>query len=158
MKQYTLVLFCMLLAFSCKRKNNEALVTYNDKVVNIVEQADITMKAWNNSDIMQEYDLNKEAAKNKILNLEDSMKAVIPNGADDTLRMAGISLLTNYIQSFNIYDTIHTIITDSIYREEDSIRIQNLMMMNKNFIEQQSATFTEIQRRFAERYELGFMQ
>ncbi len=158
MKPYTLILFSFILLAACKGKKQGQLAAYNDEIVNIIEEADITMKTWNNSDIMQNYQLNKDAAKNKITGLQDSIKQMIPNGKDDTLRMAGISVLTSYLQAFSIYDTIYAILSDSVFLKEDSVRVQNLLQTNKNLIEQQSTSFGEIQKRFAGRYELDFMQ
>lgn len=158
MKPATLLLFSLLLLGACKNKKQGHLAAYNDQIVNMIEEADITMKTWNNSDIMQNYQLNKDAAKNKISGLQDSIKNMIPNGKDDTLRMAGISVLTSYLQAFSIYDTIYAILSDSVFLKEDSVRVQNLLQTNKNLIEQQSTSFGEIQKRFAGRYELDFMQ
>lgn len=158
MKISSLLLILFIFLAACKNKKQGHLADYNDRIVNMIEEADITMKTWNNSDIMQNYEVNKEAAKNKITGLQDSIKKMQPNGKDDTLRIAGISVLTSYLQAFSIYDTIFAILSDSLFLKEDSVRVQNLLQTNKNLIEQQSTTFGEIQKRFAGRYELDFMQ
>ena len=152
-------LFIITLAIvSCNNKKDQQLAGYNDRIVNIIEEADITMKSWNNSDIMQNYQANMSAAKSKIEVLQDSMKLIMPVGKDDTLRLSGMAVLAGYLQTFSIYDTIYSILSDSIYLSTDSVRVQNLLLTNKNLIEQQSASFAEIQKRFAGRYELQFMQ
>ena len=158
MKRLTLLLFVLAFIVSCKNKNKEELVSYNDKIVNIMEQADRIMRTWNNSEIMEDYAENKSAALSKITGLQDSLKLIVPPTSDDTLRLSGISILNGYIQTFDIYDTIYKILADSVYLVEDSIRVQTLLQTNKNMVNQSSSTFSEVQKRFALRYELQFMQ
>jgi hypothetical protein len=116
------------------------------------------MKTWQHSDLMVNYDSSRAMASGKVNMLQDSLKLLLPVNEDDTLRLSGIALLSGYLQTFTIYDTIYRILNDSLYMQEDSIRVHTLLMTNKNLLDQQTVSFAEVQKRFATRYELNFMQ
>jgi hypothetical protein len=158
MKRVSAIILLLVMAISCKNQKKEELVLYNDRVVNIVEEADMVMKTWQHSDLMVNYDSSRAMASGKVNMLQDSLKLLLPVNEDDTLRLSGIALLSGYLQTFTIYDTIYRILNDSLYMQEDSIRVHTLLMTNKNLLDQQTVSFAEVQKRFATRYELNFMQ
>ena len=92
------------------------------------------------------------------INLQDSLNALSPLENDDTLRLAGLAMVDNFMQAFSIFDSVHVILSDSIYLKEDSTRVQNLLRSNQNMLKQQAESFVNTQKRFSERYELNFIE
>lgn len=154
-------LVCMLLSVvfvSCNKKKYETITRYNDQVVKYVEQSERAMKFWTTTNFMQEYDLKKQNSLTKLINLQDSLNALPPLEKDDTLRLAGLAMVDNFMQAFSIFDTVHVILSDSIYLKDDSTRVQNLLRSNQNMLKQQAESFIITQKRFSERYELNFIE
>ena len=155
------IVVCMLLGMlliSCNKKKYERVTNYNDKVVTYIEQSERTMKVWNTTNFMQEYDLKKQNSVTRLLNMQDSLNNLEPLSDDDTLRLAGLAMIENYLNAFSIYDTIHKILADSLYFKSDSIRVQELLLSNQNMLKQQAEAFMNTQRRFSIRYDLPFVE
>lgn len=116
------------------------------------------MRVWNKTNFMQEYTLKKHNTIIRLLNMQDSLSNIEPLSGDDSLRLMGLAMVDQYIQSFVVYDTVYAILSDSTYYPEDSIRLHTLLNQNRDSLSLQSATFTVLQKRFSERYGLEFMQ
>lgn len=142
---------------SCNKKKYERITEYNDKVVNYIEISERTMKVWNNTNFMQEYNIKKQNSVTRLLNMQDSLNNLEPLEDDDTLRLAGLAMIDNYLNAFSIYDTVYKILSDSIYLQADSIKVQELLKSNQNMLQQQADAFIETQKRFSIRYELPFL-
>jgi len=143
---------------SCNKHKFEKVTIYNDKVVKFVEQSERTMKVWNTTNFMQEYAIKKQNSITKLLAMQDSLNALTPLEKDDTLRLAGLNMVDNYMYAFSIYDTIYNILSDTLYLKEDSLHVQELLKSNQNMLIQQAASFIKTQKRFSERYELNFLE
>lgn len=122
-----------------------------------MEQSDIAMRNWNDNNFMQEYTLRKHNTVMRLLVAQDSLNNIPPLNGDDSLRMAALKMVDNYIETFAVYDTIYAILSDSVYYPEDSIQVQFLLKSNHDTLTTQAARFTELQQRFSERYGLKFM-
>lgn len=158
MRYGVILLLTGLCLLSCNKKKYERVTTYNDKVVTYIEQSERTMKIWNTTNFMQEYALKKQNSVTRLLTMQDSLNNMEPLADDDTLRLAGLAMIDNYLNAFSIYDTVHKILTDSLYLKEDSIHVQELLRSNQNMLKQQADNFTATQKRFSERYELQFLE
>ncbi len=158
MRSGILCIIACLVFTSCNKHKYEQITTYNDKVVKFVEQSERTMKVWNTTNFIQEYAIKKQNSITKLLAMQDSLNALTPLEKDDTLRLAGLSMLDNYMYAFSIYDTIYNILSDSIYLKEDSIHVQELLRSNQNMLKQQADSFTNTQKRFSVRYQLNFVE
>ena len=90
--------------------------------------------------------------------MQDSLNNLTPLEDDDTLRLAGLSMIENYLNAFAIFDTVHKMLSDSLFLKEDSIRVQELLRSNQNMLKQQAESFMETQKRFSTRYELPFLE
>lgn len=157
--RYGLILMLLVvLTSSCNKKKYARVTEYNDKVVNYIEQSERAMKVWNNTNFMQEYAIKKQNTVTRLLNMQDSLNNLMPLADDDTLRMAGLNMIDNYLNAFAIYDTVHTILSDSLFLKEDSIHVQQLLLSNQDMLKQQAESFTETQKRFSQRYELPFIE
>ncbi|MEI2673865.1 MAG: hypothetical protein V9F05_07475 [Chitinophagaceae bacterium] len=157
--RYGLVLMLASLVFiSCNKKKYERVTSYNDKVVSYIEQSERTMKVWNTTNFMQEYTIKKQNSVTRLLNMQDSLNNLTPLEDDDTLRLAGLSMIENYLNAFAIFDTVHKMLSDSLFLKEDSIRVQELLRSNQNMLKQQAEFFMETQKRFSTRYELPFLE
>ena len=157
--RYGLVLMLASLVFiSCNKKKYERVTSYNDKVVSYIEQSERTMKVWNTTNFMQEYTIKKQNSVTLLLNMQDSLNNLTPLEDDDTLRLAGLSMIENYLNAFAIFDTVHKMLSDSLFLKEDSIRVQELLRSNQNMLKQQAESFMETQKRFSTRYELPFLE
>lgn len=157
--RYTLVFLLSTFALiACNKKKYERVTSYNDKIVSYIEQSERTMKVWNNTNFMQEYALKKQNSVTRLLNMQDSLNNLTPLDNDDTLRLAGLSMIENYLNAFSIYDTVNKILSDSLFLKEDSIRVQELLRSNQNMLKQQAESFMETQKRFSQRYELPFLE
>ncbi|MBK9506312.1 MAG: hypothetical protein WBP31_07045 [Chitinophagales bacterium] len=157
--RYGLVLMLASLVFiSCNKKKYERVTSYNDKVVSYIEQSERTMKVWNTTNFMQEYTIKKQNSVTRLLNMQDSLNNLTPLEDDDTLRLAGLSMIENYLNAFAIFDTVHKMLSDSLFLKEDSIRVQELLRSNQNMLKQQAESFMETQKRFSTRYELPFLE
>ena len=157
--RYGLVLMLASLVFiSCNKKKYERVTSYNDKVVSYIEQSERTMKVWNTTNFMQEYTIKKQNSVTRLLNMQDSLNNLTPLEDDDTLRLAGLSMIENYLNAFAICDTVHKMLSDSLFLKEDSIRVQELLRSNQNMLKQQAESFMETQKRFSTRYELPFLE
>jgi hypothetical protein len=157
--RYGLVLMLASLVFiSCNKKKYERVTSYNDKVVSYIEQSERTMKVWNTTNFMQEYTIKKQNSVTRLLNMQDSLNNLTPLEDDDTLRLAGLSMIENYLNAFAIFDTVHKMLSDSLFLKEDSIRVQELLRSNQNMLKQQAESFMETQKRFSARYELPFLE
>lgn len=152
-----LLLICAALA-GCNKKKYETITTYNDQVVRYIQKSEKTMKIWNTNNFMQEYELKKQNSIAKLLNLQDSLISMEPYEDDDTMRLAALSMMDNYLHAFSIYDTVHKILSDSIFIKADSIRVQELLRTNQNMLKQQAQSFMDLQKRFSQRYELNFVE
>ena len=147
-----------LVFISCNKKKYERVTSYNDKVVSYIEQSERTMKVWNTTNFMQEYTIKKQNSVTRLLNMQDSLNNLTPLEDDDTLRLAGLSMIENYLNAFAIFDTVHKMLSDSLFLKEDSIRVQELLRSNQNMLKQQAESFMETQKRFSTRYELPFLE
>lgn len=158
MRSGILCIAACLVFTSCNKHKFEKITTYNDKVVKFVEQSERTMKVWNTTNFMQEYEIKKQNSVTKLLAMQDSLNALTPLEKDDTLRLAGLAMVDNYMYAFSIYDTIYNILSDTLYLREDSIHVQELLKSNQNMLKQQAESFINTQKRFSERYELNFLE
>ncbi len=158
MRSGILFIAACLVFTSCNKHKFEKITTYNDKVVKFVEQSEGAMKIWNKTNFMQEYALKKQNSITKLLAMQDSLNALTPLEKDDTLRLAGLSMVDNYINAFSIYDTIFNILSDTFFLKEDSIHVQELLKSNQNMLKQQAESFINTQKRFSDRYELNFVE
>ncbi len=158
MRTAILLIVACFMFISCNKRKYENITNYNDKVVKFVEQSENTMKVWNSPNFTQAYEIKKQNAVTKLLVMQDSLNAIEPLKDDDTMRLAGLAMLDNYLYSFAIYDTIQVILSDSIFFKSDSIHIQELLKTNKNMLKQQAESFIATQKRFSERYELQFLE
>jgi|GEM_PF-1691430 len=158
MKYGVILILASLCVLSCNKKKYERVTTYNDKVVTYIEQSERTMKLWNRTNFMQEYALKKQNSVTRLLAMQDSLNNLEPLDGDDTLRLAGLAMIDNYLNAFSIYDTVHKILTDSLYFQADSIHVQSLLQSNQNMLKQQGDNFSLTQKRFSERYELQFLE
>ena len=114
--RYGLVLMLASLVFiSCNKKKYERVTSYNDKVVSYIEQSERTMKVWNTTNFMQEYTIKKQNSVTRLLNMQDSLNNLTPLEDDDTLRLAGLSMIENYLNAFAIFDTVHKMLSDSLF-------------------------------------------
>lgn len=157
--RYAVIIVVLSTVFlSCNKKKYERVTVYNDDVVTYIEQSERIMKIWNTTNFMQEYTLKKQNTLTRLLTMQDSLNNVIPLEDDDTLRQAGLAMIENYLNAFSIYDTVHKILSDTLYLKEDSIRVQELLRTNQNMLKQQSDNFIETQKRFSKRYELQFIE
>ena len=157
--RYGLVLMLASLVFiSCNKKKYERVTSYNDKVVSYIEQSERTMKVWNTTNFMQEYTIKKQNSVTRLLNMQDSLNNLTPLEDDDTLRLAGLSMIENYLNAFAIFDTVHKMLSDSLFLKEDSIRVQELLRSKQNMLKQQAESFMETQKRLSTRYELPFLE
>lgn len=147
----------LLLLSACNRRKYAEATAYNDAVVSFMEQSDIAMRNWNDNNFMQEYTLRKHNTVMRLLVAQDSLNNIPPLNGDDSLRMAALKMVDNYIETFAVYDTIYAILSDSVYYPEDSIQVQFLLKSNHDTLTTQAARFTELQQRFSERYGLKFM-
>lgn len=80
--------------------------------------------------------------------MQDSLNALTPLEKDDTLRLAGLAMVDNYMYAFSIYDTIYNILSDTLYLKEDSIHVQELLKSNQNMLKQQAESFINTQKDF----------
>lgn len=156
----TALVFLLIIAAltGCNRKKYTEITNYNDKVVKFVQQSERTMKIWNTTNFMQEYALKKQNSISKLLLMEDSLNALTPYEEDDTLRLAALSMVDNYLHAFSIYDTVNKLLSDSLFLKTDSIRVQELLRSNQNMLRQQATGFIQLQKRFSDRYELQFVE
>ncbi len=153
-----IIVLSVLMLVGCNKKKYTEITNYNDKVVKFVEQSERTMKIWNTTNFMQEYALKKQNSITKLLNLQDSLNSLAPYDDDDTLRLAALSMMDNYLHAFAVYDTVHALLSDSLFLKKDSIRVQELLRTNQNMLKQQGASFMQLQKRFSDRYELQFVE
>ena len=158
MRSGILCFIACLVFTSCNKQKFEKITTYNDKVVKFVEQSERTMKVWNTTNFMQEYAIKKQNSITKLLAMQDSLNALTPLEKDDTLRLAGLTMVDNYMYAFSIYDTVYNILSDTLYLKEDSLHIQELLKSNQNMLIQQAESFINTQKRFSQRYELNFLE
>ena len=152
----TSLILILLAATSCNNRKYAAVNAYNDQVVKYIEQAERTVKVWNTTNFMQEYDIKKQNSITKLLAMQDSLSSMDPYDDDDTLRITALSMLDNYLHSFTIYDTIYKILSDTMYLRSDSIHVRELLKTNQNMLQMQAQTFSAEQQRFARRYNLKF--
>ena len=158
MRYGRVLMLASLVFISCNKKKYERVTSYNDKVVSYIEQSERTMKVWNTTNFMQEYTIKKQNSVTRLLNMQDSLNNLTPLEDDDTLRLAGLSMIENYLNAFAIFDTVHKMLSDSLFLKEDSIRVQELLRSNQNMLKQQAESFMETQKRFSTRYELPFLE
>ncbi|MEZ5014985.1 MAG: hypothetical protein R2794_11905 [Chitinophagales bacterium] len=158
MKKTGIFLLCALLLFSCNNKKYAKITDYNDHVVKYLEQAELTVKTWSNTNFMQLYELKKQNSILKLLDMQDSLTALTPLHDDDTLRQAAMGMIDNYLKSFTIYDSVYAILTDTAYYKSDSIRVRELLKSNQNMLQQQADAFQALQKRFSERYGVEFLE
>jgi hypothetical protein len=143
---------------SCNRNKTEELANYNNEIINYVEIADNAFNTWRSADMLSNYKADKLKTEEFLNTIEDSIKDFRPLKNDDTLRLAALAVVSSYLQSLSIYDTIERIINDSVYQPADSIRVENLLNTAQNIISEQASAFSQTQKRFAARHKLEFAE
>ncbi len=158
MRTLLLLLFTLTLLSACRKKKFTEATAYNDAVVSFIEQSERAMTVWNNTNFMQEYTLKKHNTVIRLLGMQDSLNNIPPLSGDDTLRLAALRMVDNYIETFAVYDTIYAMLSDSVYYPEDSIKVDLLLTANQDTLNNQAAAFTLLQQRFSARYGLNFLE
>lgn len=148
---YGAPLFVLL---GCSGKSRKELANYNDSIVHYVQQADKQMDSFQRTDIMENY-ANEKYRLQVILNgLEDSVSLVPANENDDTLRQTAVAVIHDYLMTFATLDMVRNILSDTIYMEDDSIKVARLLNAVQGTEQALSDSFAVVQQRFAFRHGL----
>ncbi len=151
----TTICLLLLLGLSACSGKQKSYISYNDRIVAQAEQADSTLRELFKFSDLDNYPEQKAKYTSSLAVVYDSLSAVIPEFEDDTLRQTALELVATYQQIAEVdFLSIHTLMTDSIYTIEDSLRVDSLSAEMYAKWQIQSERFATAQQHFSKKYKI----